>query len=118
MSEKDRLEMEKRHGPLGSGATHLTVEGKAYDLYDLLKMLGLDYDDVRPIDAQRLDAEGLFAIRYFDLEERMVVAHEFDAAFGYVREQRVHIAEWMGEEAYQNFGWGAWCPANPDSFGL
>jgi hypothetical protein len=118
VNEKDRLEMEERYGPLGSGATHLTVEGKTYDLYGLLKVLGLDYDDIRPIDAQHLEGEDLFAIRYFDLEERAVVAHEFDATFGYVREQRVHIAEWMGEEVYQNFGWGVWCPANPDSFGL
>lgn len=118
MSEKDRLQMEQRFGALGSGATHLTVGGTTYDLFGLLKVLGLDHDDIQPIDAHHLAAEGLFAIRYFDLEERMVVAHEFDATFGYVREQRVHIAEWMGEEVYQNFGWGVWCPVNPDSFGI
>jgi len=118
MSERDRLRMEQRYGALGSGSTQLTVGGTAYDLFGLLKVLGLDHDDIRPIDAHRLEAEGLFAIRYFNLEERMVVAYEFDATFGYVQEQRVHIAEWMGEEVYQNFGWGVWCPANPDSFGL
>ena len=118
MSEQDRRDMEQRYGALGSGATHLSVEGVSYDLFALLKVLGLNHDDIQPIDAHPLATEGHFAIRYFDLEDRMVVAHEFDATFGYVREQRVHIAEWMGEEVYQNFGWGVWCPVNPDSFGL
>ena len=109
MSERDRIQMEERYGPLGSGASELTIQGRRYDLYELLKALGEDFADIRPIDAAELEPEGRFALRVFDLEERMVVAFEFDASFRILAENRAHIAEWMGED-YYNFNWGIWCP--------
>ncbi len=109
MSERDRIQMEERYGPLGRGATDLTIRGRRYDLYELLKALGEDFDDIRPIDAAELEPESRFALRVFDLEERMVVAFEFDVGFRYLAESRAHIAEWMGED-YYNFNWGIWCP--------
>ncbi len=109
MSERARIEMEERYGPLGSAASELTIQGRRYDLYELLKALGEDFDDIRPIDAAGLEPEGRFALRVFDLEERMVVAYEFDASFRILAEHRAHIAEWMGED-YYNFKWGVWCP--------
>ena len=101
--------MEERFGEIGSGFTELTVQGKRYDLYDLLRVVGMDYDDIRPIDAHYGDGPGRFAIRFFDLEDRMIVAYQFDSEFGYVGEQRVHIDEWMGKD-YYDFPWAIFCP--------
>ena len=109
MSERARIEMEERYGPLGRGASELTIRGRRYDLYELLKALGEDFDDIRPIDAKELEPDARFALRVFDLEERMVVVYEFDANFRFLKEDRVHIAEWMGDEYYE-FNWGVWCP--------
>ena len=105
----ERKRMEERFGEIGTGLADLTIQGVRYDLYQLLRMVGMDYEDIRPIDAHYVDGAGRFAIRYFDLEERVIVAFEFDATFGYLGEQRVHIDEWMGEE-YYNFPWAIHCP--------
>jgi hypothetical protein len=104
----DRAWMEKRYGELGSGRLDLTINGRAYDLYALMEILGLAFEDIRPIDAH-LMGENLFAVRYFDSEDRSIVAYEFDADFRRVGETIVHIQEWMGD-AYYDFNWGAWCP--------
>ena len=109
MSERGRIQMEERYGPLGGGGSELTIKGRAYDLYELLKALGEDFDDIRPIDAKELEAGTRFALRVFDLEERMMVAFEFDADFRYLAENLVHIEEWMGDD-YYDFNWGIWCP--------
>ncbi len=105
----DKETMEKSYGLLGSGEFQLTINGRSYDLYEILRILGVEFEDIRPIDACTL-TEGLYAIRYFDLEDRHIVAWEFDREFRCCTEQRAHLAEWMGEEEYQTFGWGAWCP--------
>jgi hypothetical protein len=105
---RDRLAMEQRYGPLGSGRPDLTIDGRAYDLYALLQILGLDFEDIKPIDAQIL-GENLYALRYFDPEDRSIVAYDFDAEFRRVGEAVVHIQEWMGED-YFEFNWGIWCP--------
>ena len=104
----NRDRMEKRYGQLGDGRVDLTINGRVYDLYALLEVLGLAFEDIRPIDAHVL-GENLFAIRYFDSEERSIVAYDFDADFRRVDETIVHIQEWMGDE-YFDFSWGAWCP--------
>jgi hypothetical protein len=109
MSQRDRIEMEERYGLLGSGASELSIRGRRYDLYELLQAIGEDYDDIRPIDAAELEPGARFSLRVFDLEERMIVAFEFDANFRYLAEKHVHIEEWMGDDYYQ-FNWGIWCP--------
>jgi hypothetical protein len=109
MPGQERQRMEERFGPVGTGLTELTIDGQRYDLYQLLRKVGMDYDDIRPIDAHAGEAPQRFAIRFFDLEERVIVAYEFDGSFGYLGEQRVHIDEWMGEE-YYNFPWAIHCP--------
>ncbi len=86
----------------------LSIAGQVYDLYALLEVLGLAFEDIKPIDAHVM-GENLYAVRYFDPEDRNIVAYEFDGAFRHVRETIVHIAEWMGD-AYFEFNWGAWCP--------
>jgi hypothetical protein len=105
---RDRAAMEERYGPLGSGRPDLTISGTTYDLYALLQILGLGFEDIKPIDAHVL-AENLYALRYFDPEERSIVAYDFDAEFRRVGEVSVHIQEWMGDK-YFEFNWGVWCP--------
>jgi hypothetical protein len=109
---RDRKRMEERFGVVGEGLTELTIGEKRYDLYQLLKMVGMDHADIRPIDAHHVDGSDRFAIRYFDLEERMIVAYEFDAEFAYLGEQGAHIDEWMGDE-YYSFPWAIFCPESP-----
>ncbi len=105
----ERKRMEERFGEIGEGLTELTVQGKRYDLYQLLQVMALDHADIRPIDAHYVDGGNHFAIRYFDLEERSIVAYEFDAHFRYLGEQRAHIDEWMGRD-YYDFPWAIFCP--------
>ncbi len=104
----DRAWMEQRYGLLGDGRLDLTINGRAYDLYALMEVLGLAFEDIRPIDAHVM-GENLFAVRYFDSEDRSIVAYEFDSDFRRVNEAIAHIQEWMGDE-YYDFNWGAWCP--------
>ncbi len=107
----DRKRMEDRFGELGSGLSELTIEGRRYDLGELLRATGLEHDDVRPIDAHCLGPDR-FAIRYFDAEERIVVAYEFDAKFEYLGEYAAHIDEWLGSEYYDS-PWTLSRPAAP-----
>jgi hypothetical protein len=104
--------MEERFGEIGKGLTELTIQGRRYDLYQLLRLLGMDHADIRPIDAHYVDSAERYAIRYFDFEERVIVAFEFDGEFGYLGEHRVHIDEWMGDD-YYNFPWAVFCPDSP-----
>jgi len=104
--------MEDRFGKVGTGLVELTIRGKRYDLYQLLKMVGMDHADIRPIDAHCLEGSDRFAIRYFDAEERLIVAYEFDADFEYLGECAVHLDEWMGDEYYR-FPWAVFCPDSP-----
>jgi hypothetical protein len=105
----DRETMEKRYGELGTGSVQLSINGRSYDLYEILQILGHGFEDIRPIDACSLGG-GTYAIRYGDLENRDIVTIEFDREFRCVGEYRAHLAEWMGEDEYQAFSWGAWCP--------
>ena len=104
----NRAEMEKRYGQLGDGRLALTINAETYDLYALLEVLGLAFEDIRPIDAHVM-GQNLYAVRYFDSEDRSIVAYEFDSDFRRIGETIVHIEEWMGD-AYYDFNWGAWCP--------
>ena len=109
---QERKRMEDRFGEVGQGLTELTIQGTRYDLYQLLRAVGMDHADIRPIDAHYVDGSERFAIRYFDFEERVIVAYEFNVEFAYLGEHRVHIDEWMGED-YYNFPWAIFCPDSP-----
>ena len=104
---RQREKMEARYGELGSGLMELTIGGKSYGLRSLLQSVGLLFEDITPIDAVVLGGD-LYAIRYFDVQDRNVVAYEFRGDFSYVTEQRVHVAEWMGD-AYYTFRWSHGC---------
>lgn len=109
---QDRKRLEERFGEIGTGLTELTIQEKRYDLYQLLRMVGMDHAEIRPIDAHYLDGSDRFAIRYFDVEERYITAYEFDSQFKYLGEQGAHIDEWMGDD-YYNFPWAIYCPDSP-----
>lgn len=109
---QDRKRMEERFGEVGTGLLELTIRGNRYDLYQLLRMVGMDHAGIRPIDAHQLDGPDRFAIRLFDSEERLIVAYEFGPDFEYLGEYAAHLDEWMGED-YYNFPWAIFCPDSP-----
>jgi hypothetical protein len=94
-----RALIEDRYGPLGSGNLSLTIGGVEYALAELLCQMGLNFDDSRAIDVLTL-FEGHYVVRYYDAQDQRVVAQEFGANFRLLQENRAHIAEWLGENAY------------------
>ncbi len=105
MLPRGRALMESRFGRPGSGARRLTVAGRGYTLREAMVRLGLGFEGCRTIDGFEL-APGRFAVRYYDPEDQRIVACEFDAEFRYLGELRVHVAEWVGEDALQEApGW-------------
>lgn len=107
---RNRDKMEQRFGGLGDGAETLEIKGQTYTLWDLMNSLGLVTEDVQPVDAFHLADEGVYAVRYFDGQDRAVIAFEFDEDFRYLGEIRVHLAEYMGEDEYFEFPWNVGCP--------
>ena len=100
---KDRELIESRYGALGCGAQSVTINDVAYSIADLLSRMGLNFDDSRPIDAQRL-AEDRFVFRYYDGQDQRVVAVEFDTAFHTVAEIRALFPEWLSDdESYPQY---------------
>jgi hypothetical protein len=101
-----RRRMESRFGRPGAGARQLTVAGTAYSLVELMARLDLAFEGCRTIDGFAFSPDH-FAVRFYDPEEQRIVAYEFDAAFRYLGESRVHIAEWIGDAALQE-GFTGW----------
>ncbi len=99
---RGRALIESRYGPLGSGAQVMIIGGTEYDLSALLVKMGLNFEDGRGIDMQKVSAER-YVVRYYDGEDQRIVAHEFDSDFRFLGEIRAHIAEWIGEDGY--FEW-------------
>ncbi|MGH7321210.1 MAG: hypothetical protein ACRELA_16505 [Candidatus Rokuibacteriota bacterium] len=93
-----RSQMEARYGAPGCGGRSLVVGGQTYTLAEVMLRLGIAFDGCRTIDGLTL-GPARFVIRYYDPEDERIVAHEFDAEFRYLAEMRVHIVEWLGEDA-------------------
>lgn len=93
-----RAIMESRFGPLGCGQQWLELGGTRHDLHSLATQLGIEFDDLQPIDVQPIDNH--FVLRYVDVQDARIVAQEFDASFRRLAEIRAHVAEWLGEQAY------------------
>jgi len=96
-----REEFERRYGTLFSGARSLVIEGVPWKLDDVMYSAGVGGEDVKVIDAPPA-ADGRYAIRFYDGEERRIVCLELDARFNYLEEHRVHVAEWLGEAYFTN----------------
>jgi len=90
--------MEARFGPPGTGRRELRIAGQPYTVAEVMARLGLAVEGCRTIDGLELSPTH-FVVRYYDAEEQRVVAYEFDAQFRYLGETRVHVAEWVAEDA-------------------
>jgi len=95
---QDRDRIERRFGPLGSGAQSLSIRGVTYSLAALLAQIGAEFDDSKPIDALALEG-GNYILRYIDGQDLRVVAAEFDADFRLHTELRANLAEWEGDDS-------------------
>jgi hypothetical protein len=95
---RDREVIERRFGPLGSGAQCLAIRGMTYSLAQLLSQIGAEFDDSKPIDALAL-AEGRYVLRYIDGQDQRVVAAEFDDDFRLLSEMRASLSEWEGDSS-------------------
>jgi len=100
---RDRDAIERRFGPLGSGAQSLAIRGVEYSLAQLLSQIGAEFDDSKPIDALAL-AEGRYVLRYIDGQDQRVVAAEFDDAFHLLGELRASFSEWEGGSNLTYYG--------------
>ena len=94
-----RALMEARYGPLGKGLDRIEINEAEYDLDALFFRLDLELEDTKKIDVVRL-APGHYAVRYYDGQDQRIVAHEFDDDFRFLGENRAHIADWIGNDAY------------------
>lgn len=93
---KQRERFEGRFGRLGAGARTLRINEVPFSLTELMERLGLANQECRSIDALAV-AGNRFVLRYLDSGDQCIVAYEFDPAFRYLGETRVHVAEWIGE---------------------
>jgi hypothetical protein len=91
--------IEERFGKLGSGKETVLIGDAEYDIGTALARLDLAMEDSWPIDIQMV-SDGHFCVRYYDGQDQRIVAHEFDANFNFIAENRAHIAEWVGEDLY------------------
>jgi hypothetical protein len=108
MGRKDKELIESKYGRLWSGSDTVTVGGKLLGEKDVLKAIDLLAGDILTIDLVELE-QGRFALRYYDGDDRCVVALEMDHRFKIVKEHRAHVAEWL-EDTYNGIGRGAISP--------
>ncbi len=97
-TSQGRDAIERRFGPLGSGAQSLAIRGAIYSLPQLLSQIGAEFDDSKPIDALALEGEH-YVLRYIDGQDQRVVVVEFDADFRLCAEMRANLAEWEGDDS-------------------
>ena len=95
---RGRALIEFRFGPLGSGVQRISVHGAGYDVRAVLTQIGVEFDDVKPIDIVQLSDRNV--VRFLDAQDQRVVALEFDSEFRCLGESRAHIAEWEGDQGY------------------
>lgn len=108
MGVRDKEIIESKYGRLWSGADAINVGGNPCGIKDVLKAIDLLAGDVVPIDLVGL-GDDRFALRYYDGDDRCVVALEMDHRFKIVKEHRAHVAEWL-EDTYHEIGRGAISP--------
>ena len=100
MSIEDKELIETRFGPLWSGKTEIAFRGGVRTLREVKRALDLTGEDVMAIDLHELPG-GTFAFRFYDGDDRRIVALVCDAEGGILEELRAHIAEWLGELYYE-----------------
>jgi len=93
--------METRFGPLWSGKAEIAFRGGVRTIREVKRALDMTAEDVMAIDLHELPG-GTFAFRYYDGDDRRIVALVCDADGGILEEYRAHIAEWLGELYYES----------------
>ncbi len=101
MSIEDKERIETRFGPLWSGKTEIAFRDGVRTIREVKRALDLTGEDVMAIDLHELPG-GTFAFRYYDGDDRRVVALVCDVEGGILEEHRAHIAEWLGELYYES----------------
>ena len=109
-----RRTIEERYGPIGTGGKILFIDGLPMGLRKISRKLALLYEDLIPIDAGTLPA-GLHWIRFYEGEQRKVIALEFDGEFNIVGENGADIMDWIGDE-YFKIHWRVFCPAGGEEW--
>lgn len=95
---------EETYGPLGSGADALIIRGRVLFIKEIMAIMGLGFDDIKTIDCATL-APNRHVIRYYDPEERHIIATELDDDLTIIVEHYSHLADWIGEKEYFDLPW-------------
>jgi hypothetical protein len=109
-----RRRIEERYGKLGTGGKILFLKGVPTALPKIARKLMMSYTDLIPIDAGKLPEDGCW-IRFYDGEQRKVVAIEFDEEFNLLGENGADIMDWLGDD-YFRIHWRVFCPAGGEEW--
>lgn len=109
-----RRTIEESYGPIGTGGKVLFMQGVPMGLKKISRKLALLYEDLIPIDAGTLP-EGRHWIRFYEGEQRKVIALEFDDEFNILGENGADIMDWIGDE-YFKIHWRVFCPAGGEEW--
>lgn len=109
-----RRTIEESYGPIGTGGKVLFMQGVPMGLKKISRKLALLYEDLIPIDAGTLPA-GRHWIRFYEGEQRKVIALEFDDEFNILGENGADIMDWIGDE-YFKIHWRVFCPAGGEEW--
>ncbi len=92
MGALDKERIEGRFGPLWSGSGEILVAGRVRSLLEVKRTFDLMAADVVAIDLHEL-AEGGYAFRFYDGDDRRLVVYVFDAQWEISRAWP--ISEWL-----------------------
>ncbi len=109
-----RRTIEERYGPIGTGAKVLFLKGAPASLARIARRMALSHADLVPIDAGTL-SDGRRWIRFYEGEQRKVIAIEFDDDFNILGENGADIMDWLGDE-YFRIHWRVFCPAGGEEW--
>ncbi len=98
-------------GPLWSGPDVLEIDGSKRTLQTVQRAFDLVAEEVVAIDLVDLSG-GRYAFRFYDGEDRRVVAFVFDADYNVLEELRAPVADWIGDEEYEKSGMEAFFAGN------
>lgn len=101
MGISEKIQIEAEFGPLWSGVDSVSVGDRIFTAVELKRALDLFAADVVGIDLHPM-AEGRFAFRFYDGDDRCIVVFVMDTELNILRELRAHIAEWLVEEYYES----------------
>src|SRR3990172_12747613 len=90
----EKILIEREFGPLWSGVDSILIGDKVFTVMGLKRAFDLVADDIVGIDLHVL-ADGRYAFRFYDGDDRCVVVFVFDEELNITRELRAHIAEWL-----------------------